>query len=439
MVSFASESASSPADFKIGEWWVRPQRHVLERLDASHPIELRSMDVLVCLARHAPDVVSKQRLFDEVWADSPYVGDDVISHAIWELRKVLGCSARDPTYIRTVPRRGYQLLAEVLRPQGSPLPLEGVRIDHYDIGPELGRGAMGVVFEATDRRLDRPVAVKFLAEDLTRDPKAVKRFEREARLAASLEHPNLATVHEVGETSRGHRYLVSSLYRGGSLKDRLEAGPLELDEALGYARQLLSGLAAAHAQNVVHRDIKPANLLLDDHGTLKICDFGIAKLLGATDLTRTGHSVGTPAYKSPEQSRGLTVDHRTDLWSAGVVLFELLTGRRPFAVEFDAGVVDQIASGADVPEEVARLPAWLREFLGKALARDPEDRFQDAASMLETFDERLEVRGLEPLPPPSGPWPSRKRRQRLLIAVGAVVLLTTAALLAAEALRNRVS
>ncbi|MEO1088306.1 MAG: winged helix-turn-helix domain-containing protein, partial [Acidobacteriota bacterium] len=143
MEPLASESASSPADFKIGEWWVRPQRHVLERLDEEHAIELRSMDVLVCLARHAPDVVSKQRLFDEVWADSPFVGDDVISHAIWELRKVLGCSARSPTYIRTVPRRGYQLLAEVLRPQGSPLPLEGVRIDHYDIGPELGRGAMG--------------------------------------------------------------------------------------------------------------------------------------------------------------------------------------------------------------------------------------------------------------------------------------------------------
>ena len=259
MSSF-SDNLSSPTDFKIGEWWVRPQRHVLERSGDVRSVELRSMEVLVCLARHAPNVVAKEKLLAEVWTDSPFVGDDVISHAIWELRKALEDSAKDSTYIRTVPRRGYQLVAEVLRPQGSPLPLEGVRIDHYQIGPEIGRGAMGVVYEATDQRLSRPVAIKFLAEELTRDPKACRRFEREARLAASLDHPNLATVHEIGETSRGHKYLVTSLYRGGSLKDRLAKGPVEVEEALSLIRQLIAGLGAAHERGIVHRDIKPANL-----------------------------------------------------------------------------------------------------------------------------------------------------------------------------------
>ncbi|MEM7586670.1 MAG: protein kinase [Acidobacteriota bacterium] len=414
-----ASSQSTASDFKLGDWWVRPQRNELERGEETAHVEARSMEVLVCLARHAPGVVGKERLVEEVWTDSPYIGDDAISHAIWELRKALGDSARKPTYIQTVPRKGYRLLAEILRPQGAPLPMEGVRIEHYDLGEELGRGSMGVVYRATDRRLGRTVAIKFLAAELTRDVKACQRFEREARLAASLDHPNLGTVHEVGETSQGHRYLVSAYYSGGSLKDRLAAGPIELEQALGWVRQLVAGLGAAHRRDIVHRDIKPANLLLDEHGTLKICDFGIAKLLGATDLTRTGAPLGTPAYKSPEQTQNEPVDHRTDLWSAAVVLFELLTGCRPFDGGYEHAVVHSIVSREPRSLEGAlggKVPAGLRRFMGRALAKDPSERYQNAGEMLAGLDGV----GAEDV---TRPWrPHRRARVGMLVLVAALAL-----------------
>ncbi|MCP3960413.1 MAG: protein kinase [bacterium] len=413
-------NGSDVSDFKLGDWWIRPQRNELERAGEAVHVEARSMEVLVCLGRHAPGVVDKERLLQEVWRGS-FVGDDVISHAIWELRKALGDSARDPAYIQTVPRKGYRLVAEILRPQGSPLPMAGVRIDHYDLGDEIGRGAMGVVYQAVDRRLGRTVAIKFLASELTRDAKASLRFQREARLAASLDHPNLATVHEVGETAQGYRYLVSAYYRGGSLKDRLAGGPIEAQQALSWVRQLVAGLGAAHQRDIIHRDVKPANLLLDEHGTLKICDFGIAKLLGATDLTRTGATLGTPAYKSPEQAQCRPVDHRTDLWSAGVVLFELIAGHRPFEGE-EHGVTQSIVSREPQLEGDSRgrpVPEPVRRFIGRALAKDPAERFQSADEMTAALD-RLESSE-------SGPaaWAGRSWRW---VQVGAGILALVATL-----------
>ncbi|MEM9598521.1 MAG: protein kinase, partial [Acidobacteriota bacterium] len=429
-MSFDSVSRSDPSDFKLGEWWVRVHRRELERPGETVSVEARSFDVLVCLARHAPAVVPKQRLLEEVWTDSPYVGDDVISHAIWDLRRALGDSAKQPDYIQTVPRKGYRLVAEVLRPQGAALPVEGVRIGHYDLGSELGRGSMGVVFGATDRRLGRRVAVKFLAPELTRDPKACRRFEREARLAASLDHPNLGTVHEVGETTQGYKYLVSAFYGGGSLKDLLAAGPPPLEEAVRLVRQLVAGLGAAHRRDIVHRDIKPANLLLDEHGTLKICDFGIAKLLGGTDLTQTGSTLGTPAYKSPEQALGHGVDHRTDLWSVGVVCFELLTGRRPFEGDFEQAVVQSILSEQprDLEDPERRpIPDDLKSFVLKALAKDPAERFQTA----EEMGLALDALGQREAPEVSGP---RKKWGRGVAALLGVFLLGAVAMLGRSSL-----
>ncbi len=389
MAQHESVTLTGEADFKLGDWWVRPSLLVLERGEESPHLEARTMAVLVCLARHAPALVTKERLLEEVWADTPFVSEEVISHAVWELRRALGDAARAPSYIQTIARKGYRLLVEVARPTGSPLPLPGARIAHYDLETELGRGSMGVVWKAVDRRLDRPVAIKFLAPELTRDAEACRRFLREARLAASLDHPNLATVLEVGETSQGQLYLVTPFYAGGSLKDRLMRGPVPSGEASSLLRQLAAGLAAAHRRGIVHRDVKPANLLLDDHGTLKLADFGIAKLLGSTDLTRTGAALGTPAYKSPEQSRGQAVDHRTDLWSAGVVLFELLTGRRPFDGEYEQAVVHSILANEPQALESADgspVPEGLRQIVAKAMAKEPSERYQSGEAMVAALE-----------------------------------------------------
>ncbi len=419
---------SDLADFKIGNWWVRPQLNELENSDQRRHLEARSMEVLLCLARHAPTVVSKEQLIAEVWTDSPFVSDDVISHAIWELRKALGDSARSPSYIKTIPRKGYLIVAEVLRPQGSALPIEGAQIDHYDIHEEIGRGSMGVVFRATDRQLGRTVAIKFLATELTRDDKARQRFHREARLAASLDHPNLATVHQVGETAQGQIYLVTSFYSGGSLKDLLAKGPVPAQEALELARQLAAGLGAAHKRGIIHRDIKPANLLLDEHGHLKIADFGIAKLLGGTDLTRTGAALGTPAYKSPEQSRGQEVDQRTDLWSVGVVLFELLTGRRPFDGEYEQAVVHSILSHE--PQALAEvggqpIPAELSRIVGKAMAKEPEERYQSGEEMVSDLA-RASVPGVVTKDSPRARVPTVKSAIGVSLAATALIVLAWA-------------
>lgn len=415
---------SSPADFKVGDWWVRPQLNTLEHGDHSVQIEARSMAVLVCLAKYAPGVVSKDRLVREVWEDSPHISDDAISHAIWELRKALGDSARNPTYIQTIPRKGYRVLAEILRPQGAPLPMEGVQIGHYELGEELGRGAMGVVYGAEDRKLGRTVAVKFLAPDLTRDPKIQQRFQREARIAALTDHPNLATVYEVGETSGGHPYIVGAFYGGGSLAQRLADGPVPRHQAVDWMRQLLAGLDAAHRQGIIHRDLKPANLLLDEHGTLKICDFGIAKLSGATDLTQSDAVLGTPAYKSPEQARGQAIDHRSDLWSAGVVFFELLTGRRPFEGDDRGTVLQAILERQPQPLHTAGDPgpesATLGRFIARALAKEPEGRFQSAKAMAETLG-RLESPSTKATAQ-STVW---RRPWAIAVAILAIVVLVT--------------
>ncbi|MEM6796267.1 MAG: protein kinase [Acidobacteriota bacterium] len=401
----------SSSEFKIGPWWVRPDHGTLENADLSRQVEPRSMEVLLCLARHAPRVVSKETLLDEVWKDSPFVGDDAISHAIWELRKAFGDSAKRAEYIKTAPRKGYMLIAPISTPSGSPLPLDGALINHYEISRELGRGAMGVVYLGRDRQLDRQVAIKFLAPELTRDARAIHRFEREARLAASLDHPNLGTVYEVGETSQGHRYLVGAYYAGGSLQDRLAGGPFEPAKAAALLRQLLSGLEAAHAREIVHRDIKPANLLLDAHGTLKVCDFGIAKLLGSTELTHTGAALGNPAYQSPEQALGGSVDHRTDLWAAGVVYYELLTGKRPFDGESGVEIQQALLEG-DRESIFKGLPEPTSRFLTRALAAQPASRFANAADMLTALGGTT-----------SGNAPPRGRRVRQAVAAAAAIAL----------------
>ena len=209
----------------------------------------------------------------------------------------------------------------------------GSTLGSYQIVSQLGSGGMGIVYEARDPRLKRTVAIKLLPPDLTRDATAKQRFLQEAQAASALDHPNICTIHEINETDDGQLYLVMAHYEGETLKERIARGPLDLDDAIDIGTQVGQGLAEAHGAGIVHRDIKPANLLVTKTGVVKILDFGLAKLAGSEGMTQTGTTVGTVAYMSPEQARGREVDHRTDIWSLGVVLYEMLVGTPPFQGE----------------------------------------------------------------------------------------------------------
>ncbi|MFL6262433.1 MAG: protein kinase domain-containing protein [Thermoanaerobaculia bacterium] len=262
--------------------------------------------------------------------------------------------------------------------------LVGRTLAHYRVLEYTGGGGMGVVYKAEDLRLARTVALKFLPPELTRDPDAKSRFLQEARSASVLDHPNICTIHEVGETDDGRLYLAMPYYDGETLRRRIERSPIPIDEAVDIAEQIARGLAKAHRGGIVHRDIKPANIMVTADGVVKILDFGLAKLVGAAAITRTGSSVGTPAYMSPEQARGEDVDHRTDLWSFGIVLYELVAGRRPFRGEHDQAVLYGILNEPPKPLTQVRseTPPELEKIVEGLLAKDPGDRYPSAEGPL---------------------------------------------------------
>ena len=367
-------------DFFIADWRVRPALGKLERGDVSVAVEARAMQVLACLARHAPDVVSKQRLMREVWGDETFVTDEVMTHAIWELRKAFGDDAKNPRYIQTLARKGYRLVAEVSRCAAPELLAAGSRIGQYEILEPVAGGAMGEVYKARDTRLGRVVALKFLPADLSRDLDARKRFQREAQAVAQLDHPHVATIYDTGETEGGRAYLALAFYEGETLQQKLERGPLPIPEAVGIARQIARGLAAAHQRKIVHRDVKPANVVVLPDGTVKILDFGLAKMSDATLLTRLGSSPGTPAYKSPEQTRGDKADPRSDLWALGVVLYEMVAGRVPFGGEYEQAVIYSILNEPMRPLDDS-VPADLAAVIQKALEKNADARYQTAEEM----------------------------------------------------------
>ena len=239
---------------------------------------------------------------------------------------------------------------------------------------------MGIVYKATDPRLKRTVAIKLLPPDLTRDETAKQRFLQEAQAASALDHPNICTIHEINETDDGQLYLVMAHYEGETLKDRITRGPLDLSDAIDIATQVGEGLVKAHAAGIVHRDIKPANLMVTKDGTIKILDFGLAKLTGAEGVTQTATTVGTVAYMSPEQARGQQVDHRTDIWSLGVVLYEMLAGTPPFRGENLAAVVHAILE-RDQPS-LGGVSSHAQGAVTRALSKDTAQRYQSVTDLL---------------------------------------------------------
>jgi len=220
----------------------------------------------------------------------------------------------------------------------------GKTITHYRILEKLGESGMGVVYKAEDTKLKRIVALKFLPPYLTDDPKANERFTQEAQTASALDHHNICTIHEIGKTSDGQMYIVMTYYEGATLKEKIQQGPFGLEHILDYAIQIATGLQKVQENGIIHRDIKSANVMITRDDVAKILDFGLAKLVGWNGITKSGLTSGTVAYMSPEQAQGLTVDHRTDIWSLGVVLYEMLTGQLPYMSDFDQAVIYSIVN-----------------------------------------------------------------------------------------------
>jgi serine/threonine protein kinase len=374
-------------------------------------------------------MVTREEIRTRFWPNDTIVEfDHSINVAIGKLRKVLGDSSEKLEYIATVASRGYRLIApvewiavsedspaalatEMADDTGTRAPFAGTiqlgqTVSHYRVLEMIGGGGMGVVYRAEDLKLGRPVAIKFLPGDTSADPKALQRFEREAQTASSLNHPNICTIYEFGE-HEGQPFLVMELLRGLTLRDRLAAAQagtgLALDELLDIAIQVAGGLQAAHELGIIHRDIKPANIFLSDKGGCKILDFGLAKMLDPSEpesetpeiariqpevhadatLSRIGHAMGTAGYMSPEQVRGERLDARSDLFSFGLVLYEMATGRRAFSGESTDAVHEAIVNQAQIPvrDLNATLPPELERIVDKALEKDREQRTQTAAGM----------------------------------------------------------
>jgi len=267
--------------------------------------------------------------------------------------------------------------------------------ERYRIIEELGRGGMGVVYKAEDRKLKRTVALKFLPAGVTHIPEFKDRFAREAQAAAALDHPNICTVYEFDETD--DKTYISMAYLGGqSLKKKIAAGPLDLDEAVGVALQIAEGMQAAHKKGVIHRDIKSSNIMLTEDGQAKILDFGLARIANTTLMTKAGTTMGTIAYMSPEQARGEGVDHRTDIWSLGVVLYEMLSGRLPFKGEHEQAVVYSILN--EEPASITHLcpdvPSSVGQVINRALEKKTEERYQNAGELID--DLQAILKGTEP-------------------------------------------
>ena len=319
----------------------------------------------------------------------------------------------------------------------------GQRLDHYEIEALLGKGGMGTVYRATDTRLDRKVAIKVLSVEVTADAERDLRFRQEALLAAAFNHPNIATVHDVGEQD-GVTYIVMELVRGESLRSVVHNAPLEITRAVDIATGIAAGLARAHREGVVHRDLKPDNVVLTDEGVPKILDFGLGKLIGDTAhhedgpqseaptatapaspyLTRAGQVIGTLAYMSPEQVHGRPVDARSDVFSFGVLLYEMLSGKQPFGGESNLDTATAILRDDPAPLDALRrdAPPGLQAILARCLEKTPDERF---ASGVELHDALLELKqALEA--PPAG-VESLLQRPAILAALGLVVVGVVAA------------
>ncbi len=418
--------------------------------------------ILSTLLQRPGEVVLRDEMRKALWPNDTVVEfEHSINTAINRLRQALGDAAENPRYIETLARRGYRWMVPVewVEPTpagpGSPAVATpespssaanwiGKKVSHYRVLEVLGGGGMGVIYKAEDLKLGRRVALKFLPEEVASEPSALERFEREARAASALNHPNICAIYEFGE-HEGQPFIAMELLEGQTLRERIGAQPpqpgkpLATNALLDFAIQITRGLEVAHQKGIIHRDIKPANIFITNRGEAKILDFGVAKLVhgdghpggsahsespddalpfdpsSPLNLTRTGTTVGTASYMSPEQIRSEKLDARTDLFSFGLVLHEMATGQQAFAGDTAVVIREAILHRSVRPAQQLNpeLPTKIEEVLAGALQKDREARYQ-TASEIRAVVEKLK-RDMEPRPPVT--------RWRKIAAVLAVALL----------------
>ncbi len=317
----------------------------------------------------------------------------------------------------------------------------GERISHYLILDKLGGGGMGIVYRAEDTRLRRNVALKFLPPEWNRDEHAKARFMHEAQAASALDHANICTVYEIGETEKHHLFIAMAYYEGMTLKKKMSTEEIGTQKALNYILQIIRGLARAHERQIIHRDIKPANIMITPDDEVKILDFGLAKM-SDVQLTQTGATLGTFAFMSPEQARGEAVDARTDIWSLGVVMFELLSGQRPFSADYQPALLYAILHEEPTPftPRDPDSPAELTDIVNDCLVKDRDKR---VGSMSELYQRLLplyhgpDASGTRPAPPVmTAAPPARKNIKPRIVGLGIFLVLLIAVSL--SPLRQRV-
>lgn len=314
--------------------------------------------------------------------------------------------------------------------------MTGKTISHFRVLEKLGGGGMGVVYLGEDTRLKRPVALKFLPAHLSTDDDAKLRFTQEAQAASALNHANICAIHDIGETEDGQMFIAMAHYEGETLKRKLDRGSIPPAEAFDITMQIADGLGAAHEKGIVHRDIKPANILITDRGRAIILDFGLAKLAGAVDLTKSGSTLGTVSYMAPEQVRAEAADHRTDIFSLGVLLYEMLTGRRPFTGDYEQAISYAILNEeADAPSSVNHaLSVDIDRTLQTALQKDPSERFENMRAFQTAIRNLARTSSVTHLPSAA---PGARKRQLPAIALIAVAIVVLAAAVAIFFLMRR--
>lgn len=476
----ASETAGITSPIRLGEGLELDVRaYELRRSGRALKLERIPMELLLLLVEQKGQLVTRDQIIARIWGQGVFLdADNSINAAIRKIRQALKDDPERPRFIQTITGKGYRFIAPVaeasvppagqaaVSPQTTvPENLIGKKVSHYRVLQILGGGGMGVVYKAEDLKLGRSVAIKFLPGEFAADARAFERVQQEARAASSLDHPNICGIYELGE-HEGRPFIVMQLLQGQTLREWIEKAadrdsPGCLKELLNLSVQICSGLESAHEKGIVHRDIKPANIFITSRGEAKILDFGVAKFVSTAgledaagestrpaihaqengtpagldgNLTETGASIGTPAYLSPEQVRGEKLDARTDLFSFGLVLYEMATGRQAFSGNTAAVIRDAVLHmPAAAPRQVQpELPSELDRIIQKALEKDRDLRYQSAAQIrteLESLAASVRLQpapGAAPATATAAPVQEVQRKRSGRILVPALVLFVAA-------------